>query len=128
MEWQIWWATTSPAAQCSAKTLLQRLLINPAGRCHHLPLLEPVPLTLTLAIAQAQVILTAQEGGSVADGVVNSDQDLGVVYLKSLQVGRKMQPMETACGLQDRKGWHVHGDSLSAEAAHEYIRFGTGHR
>ena len=112
MEWQIWWATTSPAAQCSAKTLLQRLLINPAGQCHHLPLLEPVPLTLTLAIAQAQVVLTAEEGGSATDGVVNSYQDLGVVYLKSLQVGRKMQLMETACDPQNRKGGHVHRNSL----------------
>ena len=88
MEWQVWWATPSSAAQCSAKKLLSSLLVNPAARCHHLPRLEPVPLTVTLAIAQVQVTLTAYEVGSAADGVVQCVQDLGVVYLKSSQVGR----------------------------------------
>ena len=93
VEWQLWWAFPTLEAQQSAKTVLQRLLINPVTHCPSLPRLEAVPLTLTLAVSQVQVTLLLEKGDGMTICGASSHHDFGVVNIKKLQVGVAKQHM-----------------------------------
>lgn len=88
LEWQVWWAASAPGTQCSAKTILQHLLVNPTAHCHDLPLLQPVPLTITMALSQVRLTLLIEAGndGMASPGVPQA-QDLGAMRLDNFQVG-----------------------------------------
>lgn len=86
LEWQLWWTGSSAEAECSAKSVLQHLQVNPAAYLPDLPPLQPVPLTLTVTIPEVRVTLAVEEAISLGNPAELCAQDLAVVYITSLQV------------------------------------------
>ena len=94
VEWQVWCNSPASQGRCTARALLQHLLVNPPSLTPHLPQLEPVPLTLTLQVKDIRLHLVVEAGdagytlGTAAVAESEQQQVLGVVYLTSLQVER----------------------------------------
>ena len=84
-EWQLWWVS-SPDANRSAKAVLQRLFVNPAADLSALPVLEPVPFTLTLDAEEVRLTLAVEEAISWGKSAELHAQDLAVIYFTKLQV------------------------------------------
>lgn len=93
VEWQLSCSSPSKEGSCSAKALLRHLVVNPAGLTTDLPLLHPLPLTLTLQVKEVRIHLLAEtaapldaplEGDHVS--TVTQAQALGIVYATSCQV------------------------------------------
>lgn len=89
-EWQLSCNSPSREGSCSAKALLRGLLVNPAGLTTDLPLLQPVPLTLTLQVEEVRIQLLAETADAPLDRAQvptqTRPQALGVVYATSCQV------------------------------------------
>lgn len=83
-EWQLSCSGPSGEGACSAKALLQHLLVNPAGLTTDLSLLLPVPLTLTLQVKEVRVHLLVETED--ASKVLAKTKALGVVYATACQV------------------------------------------
>lgn len=86
-KWQLTCNSPSKEGSCSAKALLRHLLVNPAGLTTDLPLLQPVPLTLTLQLEEVRIHLLAETAHVPLEGNEKTrPQALGVVYATSCQV------------------------------------------
>ena len=87
-EWQLSCSSPSEEGTCSARALLQHLLVNPAGLTTDLPILLPVPLTLTLQVKEVRVHLLVETADApfVGNQVFAETKALGVVYATACQV------------------------------------------
>ena len=90
VEWQLSCSSPSKEGSCSAKALLRHLVVNPAGVTTDLPLLQPLPLTLTLQVKEVRIHLLAETADAPLEGdhvsTVTQAQALGIVYATSCQV------------------------------------------
>ena len=87
-EWQLSCISPSEEGTCSAKALLQHLLVNPAGLTTELPLLHPALLTLTLQVEEVKVRLLVETADApfASNQVLAKTKALGVVYATACQV------------------------------------------
>ncbi|KAL3137916.1 Protein argonaute-3 [Trebouxia sp. C0009 RCD-2024] len=120
VEWQLSCNSPSKQGGCSAKALLHHLRVNPAGLTTDLPLLQPVPLTLTLQGGEVRIHLLAETAHVPPEGnevpIETRSQALGVVYATSCQAVYQQWPSTYAVAACTQLALHYMDDvSLTEE-------------